>query len=60
MTNSSGNSIVYEDKFDWEDDQFQLPPMNELIIYEMHIGAFHAKTDGQPVIFILPLKKLII
>ncbi len=58
LTNSSGNSIVYEDKFDWEDDQFQLPPMNELIIYEMHIGTFHAKTNGQPGDFHTAIEKI--
>ncbi|HPN69255.1 MAG TPA: alpha-amylase family glycosyl hydrolase, partial [Saprospiraceae bacterium] len=58
LTNSSGNSIVYQDNFDWEDDHFQLPPMNELIIYEMHIGTFHAKTNGQPGDFHTAIEKI--
>ena len=34
LTNSSGNSIVYADDFDWGDDAFSLPAWNELVIYE--------------------------
>lgn len=42
LTNSSGNSIVVDDdRFDWQDDdQFELPAWNQLVIYEMHLGSF--------------------
>ena len=37
VTNSVGNSVVYDqNSFDWQNDQHQLPPHNELVIYEMH------------------------
>ena len=26
--------------FDWSGDNFQMPPWNELVIYELHIGTF--------------------
>ncbi|MEL7636936.1 MAG: alpha-amylase family glycosyl hydrolase [Anaerolineaceae bacterium] len=45
VTNSVGNSVIYDpNSFDWHNDQHQLPPHNELVIYEMHIGSF---TDGE-------------
>lgn len=49
VTNSVGNSVIYDpNRFDWQNDQFQLPPHNELVIYEMHIGSFTAGQDGKP------------
>ena len=32
VTNSVGNGIVHDPHFDWEDDQFQLPPWPELVL----------------------------
>lgn len=47
-TNSVGNGIIYDDSaFDWGDDNFRCPPMNELVIYETHVGSFI--TDGDSV-----------
>jgi 1,4-alpha-glucan branching enzyme len=48
VTNSVGSSIVHDPHFDWEGDDYQLPPWNELVIYEMHIGTFH-RTKDHPV-----------
>lgn len=49
VTNSMGHSVVADPEFDWQDDTFELPPRNELIIYEMHIGTFAKDAgDGQP------------
>ncbi|MEX1020744.1 MAG: alpha-amylase family glycosyl hydrolase [Litorilinea sp.] len=46
VTNSVGNGIIYApDQFEWHDDDFQMPPWNELVIYEMHVGSFSSK-DG--------------
>ena len=58
MTNSSGNSIVYPDNFDWKGDTFQLPAWNELVIYEMHIGTFNVQEEGQPGTFATAIEKL--
>lgn len=47
-TSSVGNGIIYDDNaFDWGDDGFTCPPMNELVIYETHVGSF--VTDGESV-----------
>lgn len=40
MTNSAGNSVVHDPAFEWGEDSYALPPLNELILYEMHIGTF--------------------
>lgn len=49
VTNSVGNSVIYDPRsFDWQNDRYQLPPHNELVIYEMHIGSFTAGKDGKP------------
>jgi len=47
VTNSDGNSVIYDpSEFDWGGDDYHLPPLNELVIYEMHIGSFFADSDG--------------
>lgn len=40
VTNSAGNGIVHDSSFDWQDDKFDLAPINEIVIYEMHVGTF--------------------
>lgn len=43
VTNSVGNGIVYDHgSYDWGDDSQQLPPVSELVIYELHVGSFNA------------------
>ena len=46
VTNSVGNAVVHEPDFDWDGDDFHLPPINEMVIYEMHLGTFHDQEDG--------------
>jgi 1,4-alpha-glucan branching enzyme len=45
VTSSVGNAVVHDPHFDWEGDDFQLAPWNELIIYELHIGTFGDQED---------------
>ncbi len=46
VTSSVGNSVVYDPAaFDWGDTTFEMPSWNDIVIYEMHIGTFAAKTD---------------
>jgi len=58
VVNSVGNGIISDLRFDWGDDKYSLPPRNELIIYEMHIGTFHAKQAGTPATFDDAIEKL--
>ncbi len=47
VTNSIGNGIIYDHAtFDWQDDHFECPPHNELVIYELHVGSF-VGADGK-------------
>lgn len=45
VTNSIGNGVVHDPEFDWQEDQFEMPAWNELVIYETHIGTFHRRDD---------------
>ncbi|MFO7985359.1 MAG: alpha-amylase family glycosyl hydrolase [Desulfatiglandaceae bacterium] len=48
VTSSIGNSVIYDpNAFDWGDNTFQMATGNELVIYEMHVGTFHVKEEGQ-------------
>lgn len=58
LTNSVGNSIVVDPHFDWEDEQFQMPLWNELIIYEIHVGTFNAPQRDMPGNFKSVVKKI--
>lgn len=47
VVNSSGNAIIHDPTFDWTGDTFVMPPWNELVIYEMHVGTFNdARANG--------------
>ncbi|MGH7129749.1 MAG: alpha-amylase family glycosyl hydrolase, partial [Planctomycetaceae bacterium] len=48
VTNSVGNAVVHQPHFDWQGDEFQMPPWNELVVYELHIGTFADRSDGRP------------
>jgi len=41
LTTSKGNSVIADNKFDWGEDTFITPPVNQQVIYELHIGTFH-------------------
>ncbi len=59
VTEAMGNAVVHDPAFDWEGDDFRMPPWNELVIYEMHVGTFNARpgTD-QPGTFATALERL--
>ena len=48
VTSSAGNGVIVEPDFDWGEESFQMPPWNELVIYEMHIGTFFDEPGGAP------------
>lgn len=57
VTNSVGNGIIADLAFDWEDTDYQMPPWNELVIYEMHVGTFNAPF-GTPGRFTQAIERL--
>ena len=48
VVSSSGNSIIHDPNFDWTGDSFVMPPWNELVIYEMHVGTFNDASRTGP------------
>jgi len=59
VTNSVGNSVIHDPNFDWgETEDFQSPPWNELVIYEMHVGTFNAPSEDKPGTFRRAAQKL--
>jgi 1,4-alpha-glucan branching enzyme len=58
VTNSVGNGVVVDPAHDWHGDAFAMPPWNELVIYELHIGTFHRPDPDQPGTFADAIEKL--
>ena len=60
VTASDGNSVVPDPAFDWggDDNRFQMPAWNELVIYELHVGTFHPHNDHEPGTFYGVMGKL--
>lgn len=46
VSNSVGHSLIMAEDFDWEGIEFTMPPWNELVIYELHVGTFNT-SEGQ-------------
>ena len=59
VTNSNGNSIIRNLEFDWEEDKFELPDWNSLVIYELHVGTFNRKQADQVGTFHDVIEKLV-
>jgi 1,4-alpha-glucan branching enzyme len=59
VTSSDGNSVVYNHgSFDWQDTGFQLPGWHEVVIYELHVGTFNVKEDGQVGTFYTAIERI--
>ncbi len=58
VINSIGNAVIHDPHFDWDGDDFHLPAVNELVIYELHLGTFHDKEDGKTDKFAEAIQKL--
>jgi 1,4-alpha-glucan branching enzyme len=58
VTSSVGNAVIYDTHFDWQGDDFQRPLINELVIYEMHLGTFHRDQDSKTDKFDEAIQKL--
>jgi 1,4-alpha-glucan branching enzyme len=58
VTNSIGNGIIHDPGHEWHGDGFVMPPWNELVIYELHIGTFHRVEADEPGTFADAIQKL--
>jgi 1,4-alpha-glucan branching enzyme len=41
LTTASGNSVIVDPAFDWDGDEFTAPPVEQQVIYELHVGTFN-------------------
>jgi 1,4-alpha-glucan branching enzyme len=48
VVSSSGNAVIHDPNFDWTGSDFTMPPWNELVIYEMHVGTFNDTSAPGP------------
>jgi 1,4-alpha-glucan branching enzyme len=48
VVSSAGNARIHDPAFDWTGDNFTMPPWNELVVYEMHVGTFNDAPGGGP------------
>jgi 1,4-alpha-glucan branching enzyme len=48
VINSASAGLVYDPAFDWKNTGFGMPPWNELVIYELHVGTFPDKPKDKP------------
>ncbi|MGD8230230.1 MAG: alpha-amylase family glycosyl hydrolase [Desulfobacteraceae bacterium] len=58
VTSSIGNGIIHDPDFDWGAGKYRVPPLNEMVIYEMHIGTFNDQPGGPPGNFKSAIEKL--
>ncbi len=59
VTNSVGNSVVVNPSdFDWQNDHFDMPSLNKMVIYELHVGSFNVKEEGKAGDFYGVIEKL--
>jgi 1,4-alpha-glucan branching enzyme len=58
VTNSIGKGVLWWPERAASGPLFRLPPQNEMVIYELHIGSYHATTGGKPGTFSSAIEKL--
>jgi 1,4-alpha-glucan branching enzyme len=52
------NAVIHDPNFDWTGDNFTMPPWNELVVYEMHVGTFDDAPGTGPGTFAEIIPKL--
>lgn len=45
VENDLGNGYIVSPDFDWGPNRFNMPPWNELVIYELHVGSFNHEDE---------------
>ena len=48
VTHSAGKSVIVSADFDWGSSTFVMPPWDELVVYELHVGTFNDAPDKPP------------
>ena len=58
VTSSAGNSVISDSYFDWGKKRFEIPHLNKLVIYELHIGTFAKEPGDTPGNLEIAIKRL--
>lgn len=58
IVNSVGNSIIFDDDFQWTDSGYSMPSWNSMVIYQMHVGTFNDTPGGAPGTFDTAIQRL--
>lgn len=58
VTSSVGNGVILDRGFDWGEDDYELPPWNQVVIYELHVGTFNSGARERPGTFSGVVEKL--
>ena len=48
VTNSTGDTVIFDESFTWTDSSFQMPNWNEMVTYELHIGTLNDSPGFGP------------
>jgi len=48
LTATEDSSVIVDPTFEWGDDDYQLPPLQKTIIYELHVGTFMRHDPALP------------
>ncbi len=49
LVNSVGNSVIYNpNSYVWQNQDFQAPSWDKIVMYEMHVGTFGISASGFP------------
>lgn len=57
-SSDDGSSIIVDDDIKWENDAFSIPPKNEQIIYELHVGTYNRRDVSTQGTFYDAIEKL--
>ncbi len=58
LTATGDNAIIVDPDFDWQADNFTLGPVNQQVIYELHIGTFNRPDPSTSGTFDTAIEKL--
>ena len=58
FTTVAGNSVIASTQFDWGDDTFVSAPVEQQVIYELHIGTFNRPDPSMTGTFETAISKL--
>lgn len=58
VTSSVGNTIIHKPNYEWGHYSYERPALNELIIYEIHIGTFAHTSKDHPGTLVQAIKRL--